>query len=458
MARGDLTFKLLPLHEKYGPVVRIAPDELSFTHPDAWKDIYGHRVGKNHNFLELPKAGRFYRTRGTLPNIISEEDRTHHGPVRRVLSHGFSDQNLRARESVITGYADTLIKQLRRLSMPPSDDEISFPGEKASVDMTAWYNWVTVDIISHLTFGEPSGCLEHAERDPWVGAMNSTVLDFISLQILAYLGLGGFLNRLVRAFMNTNRKHLNMAEPDLVEKILQKMDAWNLSDDEILGNSAALLIAGSETTATLLTGLTYLLCKHPEAMVKLKREVRSKFMSDSEITLTSVLELKYLLACLDEALRLYPPVPIGPLRTVPAGSGGVTIAGHMVPGGTDVAVWHWPMFHYSKHWEKPMEYRPVRFLQETPGGPRFAGDMRYNNSNGAHSDDRLDLLQPFNIGPRNCLGRALAYSEMRLVLARMIFNFDIELAEPEHDWMEKQRADFLWHKGPLHVHLNPVNV
>lgn len=204
MARGELTFKLLPLHEKYGPVVRIAPDELSFTHPDAWKDIYGHRVGKNHKVLELPKAGRFYRTRGTLPNIISEEDRVHHGVVRRVLSHGFSDQNLRARESVITGYADTLIKQLRKLSTPPSDDEILSP---VSVNMTAWYNWVTVDIISHLTFGEPSGCLEHAERDPWVDAMNNTVLDFIPLQVLAYLGLGGLMNRLVRAFMNTNRKH-----------------------------------------------------------------------------------------------------------------------------------------------------------------------------------------------------------------------------------------------------------
>lgn len=207
MVRGELTFKLLPLHEKYGPVVRIAPDELSFTHPDAWKDIYGHRVGKNHSVLELPKARRFYRTRGTLPNIISEEDRSHHGLVRRVLSHGFSDQNLRAREPVITGYADTLIRQLRKLSGPPPDDEISSPMEGASVNMTAWYSWVTVDTISHLTFGEPSGCLDHAEQNHWVEAMNSTVLDFIPLQIVAYLGLEGLMNRFLRAFMNPNRKH-----------------------------------------------------------------------------------------------------------------------------------------------------------------------------------------------------------------------------------------------------------
>lgn len=215
MARGELTFKLLPLHEKYGPVVRIAPDELSFTHPDAWKDIYGHRVGNNHNVLELPKAGRFYRTRGTLPNIISEEDRAHHGLVRRVLSHGFSDKHLRARESVITGYADKLIRQLKKFSAPPSDEEASSPVGRVSMDMTAWYNWVTVDIISDLTFGEPSGCLDHAEHDHWVDAMNSTVLDFIPLQILAYLGLGGIMNRLVRAFMNTNRKY-RMYHPERI--------------------------------------------------------------------------------------------------------------------------------------------------------------------------------------------------------------------------------------------------
>ncbi|KAJ0109581.1 hypothetical protein J7T55_014143 [Diaporthe amygdali] len=472
MARGDLTFTFLPLHEKYGPVIRIAPDELSFTHPDAWKDIYGHRVGNNHNVLELPKARRFYRTRGTLPNIISEEDRAHHGLVRRVLSHGFSDQNLRARESVITGYADTLIGQLKRFSVSSADEEAAAPARRKPMNLTAWYNWVTVDIISHLTFGEPSGCLDRAERDPWIEAMNGTVLDFIPLQILAYLGFDGLINRLLRAFMNTNRNHhrkvsaekvvrrvgMTMADPDLVEKILQKKDAWNLSDDEILGNAAALLIAGSETTATLLAGLTYLLCKHPQVMENLKQEVRSRFTSDSEITLTSVLELKYLLACLDEALRLYPPVPIGPLRTVPEGSGGVTIAGHMVPGGTDVAVWHWPMFHYSKHWERPMEYRPERFLQEDSAGPRYAGDMKYTNNTGLYSADRLDLLQPFNVGPRNCLGRNLAYSEMRLVLARMILNFDMELVEPETDWIGKQRADFLWRKGPLPVYLSPVNL
>lgn len=179
--------------------------------------------------------------------------------------------------------------------------------------------------------------------------------------------------------------------------------AKGISDEEILGNVAALLIAGSETTATLLTGMTYMLCKHEDVLTKLQEEIRSRFDSDREINLTTVLTLPYLLACLDEALRCYPPVPIGPPRTVP--DNGADIAGEFVPEGTEVAVWHWPMYHYSKHWEQPMEYRPERHLKD--GTPRFAGDNpeRFMKV-GAHlSGDRLDLLQPFNVGPRNCLGR-----------------------------------------------------
>lgn len=149
--------------------------------------------------------------------------------------------------------------------------------------------------------------------------------------------------------------------------------------------------------------MTYILCKHPHTLAKLQEEVRCHFSSDRDINLTTVLTLPYLLACLDEALRCYPPVPIGPPRTVP--KDGTTIAGEFIPAGTEVAVWHWPMFHYSRHWQEPLEYRPERHLMD--GTPRFAGDNpeRYMKAGADFFGERLDLLQPFNVGPRNCLGR-----------------------------------------------------
>jgi cytochrome P450 len=99
---------------------------------------------------------------------------------------------------------------------------------------------------------------------------------------------------------------------------------------EITKNCELLIIAGSETTATLLSGVTYFLLKDPDAYAKVKAEVRGAFSAAEEMTLASTSRLAYLQACLEEALRLYPPVPISlPHRTDP---GGAMIDGHFIPG------------------------------------------------------------------------------------------------------------------------------
>lgn len=53
--------------------------------------------------------------------------------------------------------------------------------------------------------------------------------------------------------------------------------------------------------------------------------------------------------------------------------------------------------------------------------------------------------------------QSLAYAEMRIILARVIFNFDLKIAEESKGWMESQKIYLLWQKGPLNVHLTPVN-
>ena len=75
--------------------------------------------------------------------------------------------------------------------------------------------------------------------------------------------------------------------------------------------------------------MTFLLLTNVEALERVKREVRSAFSSEKEITLLSVNNLPYMLACINEALRLYPPIPSGLPRYTP--SGGAVIAGHDVP-------------------------------------------------------------------------------------------------------------------------------
>lgn len=94
-------------------------------------------------------------------------------------------------------------------------------------------------------------------------------------------------------------------------------------------NSSTLVAAGSETTATLLSGLTFYLLTNPHTMKTLTEEVRSAFKSDEEIDFSSANNLPYLRACIEEALRIYPPTPSGLPRVVP--KGGATICGQYVP-------------------------------------------------------------------------------------------------------------------------------
>jgi cytochrome P450 len=103
----------------------------------------------------------------------------------------------------------------------------------------------------------------------------------------------------------------------------------HLSFPQLLTNSSLLIVAGSETTATLLSGATYHLLRNEEALQRLIKEVRSSFDSEEEITLTSVGKLSYMLACLNEGLRRYPPVAFGMPRVVP--EGGANIVGKFVP-------------------------------------------------------------------------------------------------------------------------------
>jgi cytochrome P450 len=94
--------------------------------------------------------------------------------------------------------------------------------------------------------------------------------------------------------------------------------------------------------------------------------------------------LSYMLAVLNEALRMYPPVTSNLVRVVP--SGGAQIAGHFVPEGTYVEVQHWSINHSSDNFADPWEFKPERFINPSEG-------------------EVLEALQAFSVGPRNCIGR-----------------------------------------------------
>ena len=94
-----------------------------------------------------------------------------------------------------------------------------------------------------------------------------------------------------------------------------------LTKPEMVVSAVTLVGTGSETISTLLTGLVYFLGTNPHAMKKLVEEIRTTFSSADEVDHLSVHKLKYLTACLEETMRLYPPVTTLLWRVPPKGGG-----------------------------------------------------------------------------------------------------------------------------------------
>jgi len=121
-----MPFVLTEQHKKYGNVVRIAPDELSYTSPEGWNQIYGHRPGKS----EIMKDPKFYTSVASGQGSILNSDRVRHSVMRKQMSHGFSERAMRDQEVVLRTYADLFISRLKTLSKVGS----------SSVDMVIWFN------------------------------------------------------------------------------------------------------------------------------------------------------------------------------------------------------------------------------------------------------------------------------------------------------------------------------
>lgn len=126
------------------------------------------------------------------------------------------------------------------------------------------------------------------------------------------------------------RMNLEEQREDFMTPVLQNNPNYDkMSLGEIESTFSMIIIAGSETTATILSGLTNELTQNPVEYEKLVREIRSSFTSDSDMTFAALKALPFLNAVCSESLRLCNPVPTGLPRVVPPG--GASVCGHFLP-------------------------------------------------------------------------------------------------------------------------------
>lgn len=119
--------------------------------------------------------------------------------------------------------------------------------------------------------------------------------------------------------------------PDFLSYITKPKDGVTMPIQELYANSTLLVLAGSESTASGLAGITFQLLKNPEALKKAVAEIRATFEREADIEPDSVKRLSYLAAVVSEGLRMYPPFPEGLPRLTPRQ--GALICGQWVPGG-----------------------------------------------------------------------------------------------------------------------------
>lgn len=303
--------------------------------------------------------------------------------------------------------------------------------------------------VSDLAFGEPSSNLKNRA----IGERIDTIFKF--LQIVPFIMLMRFYPAvwsvisffIGKATMEKREKLFAIGREaamkrkgdrskdgraDFMEFLLKHSEEKEpISDAELGSNAHILFMAGSETTSTLLAGVTYYLLRNPEVMAKAVKEVREAFIKEEDITFnTASARLPYMLACLEEALRMYPPVPTILVRMTPPGQMS-KVSDVDVPPGTQVGVHQLATNYSPSNFRNPYCFAPERWLPESN-----------------YHDDTRDARQPFSMGPRNCIGKNLAFSEMRQILARVLWRFDLELVDPGLQW-EKQKSYTLWAKGPL---------
>ncbi|MCJ1393165.1 hypothetical protein MMC18_006037 [Xylographa bjoerkii] len=462
MINGRLPHRVKELHEQYGEVVRVGPDELSFTNPAVWRDVYPK------NFVRAPQ----YKDKvpGKDADSLISASEADHARFRKILAPAFSEKATSLQEPYVKLYVDKLISKLHG-EMGMEKGQQASTRETGVVDLMKWFNYAAFDIIGELSWGSSFGCLDEMRLHSWIQVISQFKIAIITCsfkfyyplsEILTFITPKAALAPLMQMWKTTEEKvqermSMETTRPDLISHILTSNASSGedavapMSREEIEVNAMAIMAAGSESITTILTGVVNHLLREPSKLQRLVQEVRSSFETEEDITGTSTKGLAYLDAVLREGMRMCPTIPDGMRRAVP--EGGASVAGHFLPAGTVVSIPPWATYQSASNFSSPTRFAPERWLAKSVAGAARDGAAD------EYARDRKDAFKPFSLGPHNCLGQNLAHLELRLILARMLWNFDMQVPEgtglPEWGC---QDIYWFWDKQPMFVKLSEAAV
>ena len=425
-------------HNTHGPIVRyffpFGSERLSIADDDA----LNHMCNRNPYNFPKPDRARQWMTRILGDGVLLAEGNPHK-LQRKTLAPGFSIQSIKSLTPVFWRKA-LLLANLWQRDMRVEDLETK------SIEVLEWLNRTTLDIIGEAGFGTNLDSLQHPEtpiREAYRLCFSFDISSRIFHGLAAFIPLTKYLpakgNRDVmesrriiiskaNEIIRQKHKATHAKDKDIIALIVKDNmrqaaeGQENLSFETMRDQVMTFLGAGHDTTATGLAWTIHLLSTHPEIQTRLRAEIKSlyPFMFDpatrNDVARLSTLDadrLPYLENVCKESLRYIPPIPMTVRETIKDDH----LANYFVPAGTTVYIHANAINRLPTFWG--------------PDADKFDPD-RWNNLPSTYT---TNAFMTFLQGPRGCIGRKFAETEMKCLLVSLLsqYNFarDESVADPE---------------------------
>ncbi|KAF9452064.1 cytochrome P450 [Macrolepiota fuliginosa MF-IS2] len=427
---GEFLKVIERLHKIYGEVVRIGPNELHFSNPSAYNDIYSFK----HHY---PKDSTFYKCFGVDHSTFGTTDPGKAKERRRILAPLFSRRSARDFENIIQEHVDSLIYKLA-FNDKPSDLFLAF-------------RCATLDIITSYCFGRNLGALESKDfayplllhiqgAVPFFWLVKSFPRNFrVLLQcptliisrthqlFRSHLAIRQQVNDLITLTLENPRTVDERPTFPVYRHLLSERHSpvTSVTKQSLFEEALSLLQAGSDTVGNTCTVGMFHVLNNPAIYQKLVQELAAVSSGSVRISLLVLQRLPYLTAVIKESLRISHGF-VSPLPRVVKGSD-QRIAGLLIPHGTVVGMSVTALHNNNTIFPNPENFNPDRWLVP-------------DNKN-------LDrLLVPFSRGPRMCLGINLAWVELYIVFGNVFSRLNLRL---DHTSLE-DFTEFKDYFVPLH--------
>ncbi|KAL7917357.1 cytochrome P450 [Trichoderma austrokoningii] len=431
--KGDLHLDIKKCHQKYGKWIKMKETYL----PCA--DIYGVksnvRKSKGYNaFQEHPED----------KNILSVIDKQEHNQKKRVLAPAL------AMHAVKQNFEPSILKIIREFCDILSEGQIYSSLSSCSQDkgkwsepmnMTEWMSYLSIDLMAKVVFGLELDTLTQAKYRSLPSLITQTfflvsiLIESIAISTWrldaiffrnAEKSRQDFRSLLKDILLRRIQHGQDIPQVDILQSWLRGFDpktGSGLKPRQLASEAGVLIVAGSHTVGTTLASFLYYLSTNPAVYARATQEVRKTFATGEEIVTGPLLQsCSYLQACIDETLRKAPPNAVPLWRDVQ--DGGAMIDGTFLPAGTTVGVAGYSLHHNDKYFANPATFDPERWM---PNNPQEHVARR--------------ACAPFSIGPRSCMGKNIALTEVMLTAAHILWALDFKRAdEAEDDTVSKYQA------------------